>query len=94
VITDIITTAPAGVLVPGSVDARPYAGAAVRPCLLGAVVAAQGTGVPSAGPAPRFRGTARTGLGVFAAHTQQHDLMTQHDGTTPLGDCSSRRPLS
>jgi hypothetical protein len=78
--------APAGVLGSGSVVARPYPCADVRPALLGAVagvevLGAPATGLPWAGKrtaamAPRVRADQPIGM---------HDPITQNDGTTPLG---------
>ena len=85
--------APAGVLGSGSAFARPYACAVFRPSLLGALAEAEGTRVPSAGT--ERRGAAPVVMG-FAARpvTQQHDLSTPNDGTTPLGNHSPGRPTS
>jgi hypothetical protein len=89
-------SAPAGVLGSGSADVRPYA-CAVRPSLVpaaGFIAVAEGTGVPFAGT-DRRRGTSLPGTGVLAAlpAMEQHDPITQNDGTT-LGNHSRGRPKS
>jgi hypothetical protein len=96
-IDSMFASAPAGVLGSGSVDARPYACAAVRPSLVpvaGVLAAAEGTRVPFAGT-DRRRGTDLAGTGVLAAlpAMKQHDPITQNDGTT-LGNHSRGRPKS
>lgn len=81
-------TAPAGLCGEGSV--------AVRPSLLGTVPVAQGSGLPVAGMAPRYRDrvAVRTGFGAAPIQkTTSNDLITQNDGTT-LGIHPSRRPGS
>jgi hypothetical protein len=89
-LSSTFSLAPAGVLGSGSVDARPYACAAVRPSLLPTVGVVEGIRVPSAvmgrprgadllaGIAPTFGTTA-------LSTTEQHDPIAQNDGTTPLG---------
>jgi hypothetical protein len=79
--------APAGVLGSGSLVARPQVCADVRPALLGAVAGATGRTVPA---------TWMTGAGTYVAQPidPQFEQITQNDGTTPLGDHSSGRPLS
>ena len=89
-ISTLSAFAPAGVLGSGSADARPYACAVVRPSLLPPVAVVDGTRVPAAGMARR-RGEGD--LAGFRAAFQatalpiadQHDPITKHDGTTPLG---------
>jgi hypothetical protein len=106
-LSSVYATVPAGVLGSGSVVARPHACAAVRPALLGTVAGVGGTGVSTtglpaaaaarpAGMAPRFRGWAPQGTDLPTALPirTQSDPITQNDGTTPLGDHSSGRPLS
>lgn len=87
-ITD--TFAPAGVLGSGSVAVRPHASAVVRPSLVPSVAVAEGTRVPVAGMARRRAEWALTGVaaaidGTDLLATNQHDPITQNDGTTPLG---------
>ncbi|MGY1618641.1 hypothetical protein ACI797_18030 [Geodermatophilus sp. SYSU D00691] len=91
-ISTTISFAPAWVPGTGSVVARPYACAAVRPSLLGALAAAQGTGVPSVAPTRR-RGLVM-GFEQALLPIQKHDGTTQNDGTTPLGIHSPGRPKS
>jgi len=70
-------------------------GAAARPSLLG-VVPVQGSGLPVAGMAPRFRDGVAIGIGSGPAptpKTTQNDGITQNDGTT-LGNHSPGRPRS
>ena len=89
-LSSTFTFAPAGVLGSGSVDARPYACAAVRPSLLPTVAVVGGTRVPAAGMVRRrnagdlagFRSALET---TALPITEQHDPITQNDGTTPLG---------
>jgi hypothetical protein len=94
VISNVLTLAPAGVLGSGSADARPYACDAVRPAPVGVIAAVRGTGLPAAvlpTPTKRFAGT---GIGTALPTCMEHLAITQNDGTTPLGDHSSGRPLS
>jgi hypothetical protein len=89
-----VAIAPAGVLGSGSVVARPYPCADVRPALLGAVAGVDGIRVPATGlpwatkPAAvltaRFRSTAPAG-DVLVQLIDMHGPITQNDGTTPLG---------
>ena len=92
-ITNTISFAPAWVPGTGSVVARPYACATALPSLIAPLAAAQGTRVPTDGMA-RLRGTEVAGFGVVAPTAQQHDPITQNDGTTPLGIHSPGRPKS
>ena len=71
-------------------------GTAMRPSLAGAVPAVQGSGLPVAGMAPRFRDGVAIGIGSGPAptpKTTQNDGITQNDGTT-LGNHSPGRPRS
>ncbi|MGY1605107.1 hypothetical protein [Geodermatophilus sp. SYSU D00815] len=90
--TNTISFAPAWVPGTGSVVVRPYACAAVRPSLIGALADAQGTGVPFAA-AQRRRGPVM-GFEPALLPTQKHDGTTPNDGTTPLGIHSPGRPQS
>lgn len=80
-------TAPAGVCGRGSV--------AVRPSLLATAPVVQGSGLPVAGMAPRYRDrvAVRTGFGAAPIQKTTNDGITQNDGTT-LGNHSPRRPGS
>jgi hypothetical protein len=96
-ISTVVTRTPAGVLGTGSVDVRPRSCAAVRPSLLGVVLAATGTGEPAtglptadAGMPPIVRGWTGA-VSASAIHTPQYQL--PNDGTT-LGNHSSSRPPS
>ncbi len=94
-ISTMLAFTPAGVLGSGSADARPYARVAVRPSLLPPFAAAQGTGLPAAGVARRRNATtAGTGFPAALPISKQHDPITQHDGTTPLGIHPPGRPKS
>jgi hypothetical protein len=75
-------TVPAGVLGSGSVVARPYACADVRPWSLPPVAAVPGTAVPSTGMARRRGADLLIGFQTTALPTTQHDPITQNDGTT------------
>jgi len=81
-------------------------GTAMRPSLVGAVPVVQGSGLPVAGMAPRFRDRVAIGTGVGPALLEktspsitrndqftQNDQSTQNDGTTP-GIHPSGRPRS
>src|SRR3954447_9185179 len=92
-LTSMFSVAPAGIPGTGSVDARPYAAVAVRPCLLGTPAPVQGSGVPAAGPAPRFRAVAPSAAVPTGIARPGHDEQlpttwkraigtTQDDGTT------------
>jgi hypothetical protein len=91
--TDFVN-APAGVLGSGSVVARPYPCADVRPALLGAVAGVEGIGVPATGlpwaqkrsvaMAARLRTTTPAGDDL-AQPIGMHDPINQDDSTTPLG---------
>jgi hypothetical protein len=90
------TAAPAGLSGPG-VDVRPYVAecALARPDSSGAVVAVQGTRVPTAGRLAVATTTRHRGTGLFTTGmptTQQFDQIPQN-GTT-LGNHPSGRPLS
>ena len=93
-ITDTISFAPAWVPGTGSVVARPYACATARPSLADVVAGARGTGVPMAGAKRRVADAAGTGFPAALPTAQQHDPITRHDGTTPLGIHSPGRPKS
>jgi hypothetical protein len=88
--------APAGVPGSGSADARPYLCAAALPALLPPAADVRGTRVPTGMVAPRLRGWAAQDTGTAAEQLirTKNDPNSQNDGTTPLGDHSSRRPLS
>ncbi len=93
-ISTTFSTASAGAFGPGSADARPYACEAVRIALLPPFALVQGTGLPTAGMKRRGdAGLPGTGLPA-ALPTTQHDVITQNDGTTPLGIHSPGRPTS
>jgi len=89
-LSSTFSLAPAGVLGSGLVATRPYACTATRPSLVAPVAVVKGIRVPVAGMARRraaedlagFR-TAFTAIDLPI--TDQHDLITQNDGTTPLG---------
>jgi hypothetical protein len=95
----LFTFAPAGVLGSGSVDARPYAYAALLPMTTGVVAGVDGTGLPVSVPVtatpPQFRGRVAEATSALAASgVRQHtDLIAQNDGTT-LGNHSPGRPQS
>jgi hypothetical protein len=99
-INSMIALAPAGVLGQGSADARPSACIASRPALLPAVgvtvAVAEGTRVPFAGAVlgMRRRGVDLPPAGNGLPAPQQHDPITQNDGTTPLGIHLPGRPTS
>jgi hypothetical protein len=83
-------SAPAGVLGSGSADARPYACTAVRPALLPPVAVVEGTRVPVASMGRRRAAEVLAGFeGAIQATAlptaQQHDPISNNDGTTPLG---------
>ena len=84
-ISTMLSTASAGAFGPGSVVARPYACEAVRIALLPTAAPVQGTGLPAAGTKRRDVADL-PGTGIPAAlPTTEHDVITQNDGTTPLG---------
>jgi hypothetical protein len=94
-ISNSISFAPAWVPGTGSVVARPHACATALPSLAGVFAEVQGTGVPMAGTKRRVVDFPGTGLSAAALPiTEQHDPITQHDGTTPLGIHSPGRPKS
>jgi hypothetical protein len=92
--TTTFAIAPAGDFGSGSVVARPYPCADVRPALLGAVAGVDGIRVPATGlpwaaktaavMTARPRVTAPVG-DLLAQPFGLHDPITQNDGTTPLG---------
>ena len=93
-ISTMFSPASAGAFGPGSADARPYACEAVRISLLPTSAQVQGTGLPAAGTKRRDVADL-PGTGFPAAlPTNQHDVITPNDGTTPLGIHSPGRPTS
>jgi hypothetical protein len=89
-LTSTFALAPTGVLGWGSDVVRPYACAAVRPSLVPTVAVVEGTRVPTAGMARRRDAGALAGFraamkATALPTTEQHDPITQNDGTTPLG---------
>ena len=93
-ISTMLSPASAGTFGPWSADARPYACQAVRISLLPTSAQVQGTGLPVAGSKRRDVADL-PGTGFPAAlPTTEHDVITQNDGTTPLGNHSPGRPKS
>jgi hypothetical protein len=93
-ISTTLSPASAGTFGPWSADVRPYACAAVRISLLPTSALVQGTGLPAVGMKRRDVADL-PGTGFPAAlPTTEHDVITQNDGTTPLGIHSPGRPTS